>query len=113
MARRFFPAILTATLAAALWGSEAQAQQYTNYEAARFPAYREYTINRFWYYPYYYFPANYWPAAGPKWPEPIGKPYMRPPAYMAFPAFLEPHWRYDYWEPHTYHRGFHFLLDIF
>jgi hypothetical protein len=50
---------------------------------------------------------------GPKWPEPIGAPYMRPPAYMQFPAMKVPDWRYEYWEPHTYYRGFHFLLDVF
>jgi len=64
-------------------------------------------VGRFYYYPYYFFPHNYWPAMGPQWPEPPGAPYMRPPAYMAYPAFQEPHWRYEY-----YH-GFHFWLDQF
>ena len=70
-------------------------------------------LNRFYYYPYYYFPHNYWPTQSPKWPEPPGAPYMPPPAYMAFPPFLEPGWRYDLWEPHLYHRGFHYWLDQF
>lgn len=70
-------------------------------------------LSRFFYYPYYYFPHSYWPTTGPRWPEPYGKPYMRPPAYMAYPPFREPHWRYEYWEPQHYYRGFHFWLDQF
>jgi hypothetical protein len=70
-------------------------------------------LNRFYYYPYYYFPANYWPMMSPRWPEPVGQCYQRPPAYQTFPPFKEPHWRYEYWEPQTFYRGFHFLLDVF
>ena len=47
------------------------------------------------------------------WPEPPGAPYMRPPAYMAYPPFNEPHWRYEYLTPQKYYRGFHFWLDQF
>ena len=36
-------------------------------------------------------PWTYWPQQGPKWPEPVGQPYMRPPAYMAFPPFEGPY----------------------
>lgn len=69
--------------------------------------------NRFYHYPYYYFPHNYWPTQGPKWPEPPGAPYQRPPAYMSYPPFREPMWRYEWMEPQRYHRGFHFWLDQF
>ena len=68
-------------------------------------------MNRFWYYPYYYFPHSYWPTQGPQWPEPIGAAYRPPPAYQAYPPFREPGWRYEYFEPQRYHRGFHFWLD--
>lgn len=74
---------------------------------------QDWNMGRWFYYPYYNFPHNYWPAMGPRWPEPPGHPYMRPPAWMAYPAFREPHWRYDWWEPHKYYRGFHFWLDQF
>jgi hypothetical protein len=70
-------------------------------------------LDKMFYYPYYYFPHDYWPTQGPKWPEPVGAPYMKPPAYMAYPPFREPHWRYEYWEPQFYYRGFHFWLDQF
>jgi hypothetical protein len=71
------------------------------------------SIGRYFYYPYYYFPHNYWPSMGPQWPERPGMPYMPPPAYMAYPAFREPMWRYEMFEPQRYHRGFHFWLDQF
>ena len=70
-------------------------------------------LSRYFYYPYYYFPHNYWPANSPQWPEPQGAPYMRPPAYMAYPPFLEPKWRYELWQAQKYYRGFHFWLDQF
>src|SRR5262245_50669278 len=64
-----------------------------------------YQLNNFFYYPYYYFPHNYWPMTGPRWPEAAGQPYMPPPAYMAYPPFQEPNWRYDLWKPAKYHMG--------
>jgi hypothetical protein len=71
------------------------------------------SIGKYYYYPYYYFPHNYWPSQGPQWPEKMGAGYVRPPAYMAYPAFREPHWRYDLFQPAPYYRGFHFWLDQF
>jgi hypothetical protein len=102
MRRRSLSTIFAGALCLGLWlatGSTARAQDRN--------------LDRFFYYPYYYFPHNYWPTMGPKWPEPPGAPYMRPPAYMAYPPYKEPLWRYDLWEPHTYYRGFHFWLDQF
>ena len=69
--------------------------------------------NRFYHYPYYYFPHNYWPSMGPQWPEPVGAQYRPAPAYMAYPPFHEPHWRYEAWVPQRYYSGFHFWLDQF
>ncbi len=73
----------------------------------------DYNIGKFFYYPYYYYPHNYWPTESCPWPERPGQPYMRPPAYMAYPPFLEPHWRYEWYTPQRYYRGFHFWLDQF
>lgn len=68
---------------------------------------------RFHYYPYYYYPHSYWPSYSPPYPEGPGQPYQRPPAYMAYPPFLEKRWRYDLFESHKYYRGHHFWLDQF
>lgn len=105
-----------ALLAALMTGRSAQAQQYVNqyYQPQLYNNPNQaYQFQRFYYYPYYYFPHNYWPIMGPKWPECPGAPYMKPPAYQTYPAFLEPHWRYEYWKPQPYYRGFHFWLDQF
>ena len=102
MLRTWLPRLGFAALAFALWAGSAQPA------AAQEP-----TLPRFYYYPYYYFPHNYWPINSPQWPEKPGEPYMRPPAYMAYPPFHEPHWRYDLHERKSYYRGFHFWLDAF
>lgn len=70
-------------------------------------------LPRYFYYPYYYYPHSYWPQQSPQWPEPKGHPYVRPPAYQAYPPFKEPGWRYELWEPMKYYRGHHFWLDQF
>jgi hypothetical protein len=67
----------------------------------------------FYYYPYYYFPHSYWPVTSPRWPEAPGQHYMKPPAYMAYPPFQEPYFRYEAWQPAKYYSGFHFWLDQF
>jgi hypothetical protein len=103
---------LAVLLASGLWlAGEARAQDLFQSPGPQYQPTQP--LNKFYYYPYYYFNHNYWPGAGPKWPEPVGAPYMRPPAYMAYPPFREPHWRYEWYEPQIYHRGFHFWLDQF
>ena len=73
----------------------------------------DYNMGKFFYYPFYYYPHSYWPTESCQWPERPGQPYMRPPAYMSYPPFLEPHWRYEWYCPQPYYRGFHFWLDQF
>jgi hypothetical protein len=104
---RHLPVLLAGVLGLWLWGGT------PGRAPAQVPQPQNYMLNRFFYYPYYYFPHSYWPTMGPKWPEPVGAPYMRPPAYMAYPPFREPHWRYEWYEPQFYYRGFHFWLDQF
>ncbi len=101
---RWMLKLLAASSALALWvGAEAPVQAAGN----------EPPLPRMYYYPYSYFPHNYWPAQSPQWPEPKGHPYVRPPAYQAYPAFKEPGWRYELWEPMRHYRGHHFWLDQF
>jgi hypothetical protein len=107
MTRTLPRALLLGLLAAGLWAAAAAPAR------AQPPHYVNYNLNNGFYYPYYYFPHNYWPTQGPRWPEPYGQPYQRPPAWMAYPPFHEPHWRYELWQPHRYYRGFHFWLDQF
>ena len=74
---------------------------------------QDYNLNNYFYYPYSYFPHSYWPINSAPWPERLGEPYQKPPAYMAYPPFHEPHWRYELHQPMSYYRGFHFWLDQF
>ena len=103
MVRRLLPALVAVGMSLGLWTGQPEA----------FAQSQAYNLNRFYYYPYYYFPHNYWPTMSPRWPEPPGMPYQRPPAYMAYPAFQEPNWRYELWQPQRYYKGFHFWLDQF
>ena len=107
MFRRLCPALAVAVLGLGLgFGGLPKAN-------AQYPQQTPQSLQRFMYYPYYYFPHNYWPMTSPKWPEAPGMPYMKPPAYMAFPPFHEPNWRYEAVQPAKYYRGFHFWLDQF
>src|SRR5258708_7666504 len=102
--------MLLALSATMIWGvaittpQKARGQYNPNYQSNPNGQY-----TRFLYYPYYYFPHNYWPVTGPKWMEKPGEPYMRPPAYMAYPAFQEKNWRYEAYMPQKYYKGQHFF----
>ena len=100
MLPRWLARLATALVCLAAWAGAASTGHAQNQE-----------LNRFYYYPYYYFPHNYWPSMGPQWPPPTGAPYRPAPAYMAYPPFHEPHWRYEFWVPQRYYSGFHFWLD--
>jgi hypothetical protein len=103
MMRRFSTVVLGGVLFLAAWSG------WTEPARSQFNT----PLSRYSYYPYYYFPHNYWPSMGPKWPDPRSDITTPPPAYMANPPFLEPHWRYEYWKPQFYYRGSHFWLDQF
>jgi len=103
MLRTWLPRAAVAVFAATLWAGS----------GPRASAGNEPPLPKFYYYPYYYYPHSYWPANSPQWPEPKGHPYVRPPAYMAYPPFQEPGWRYPLWNPMKYYRGNHFWLDQF
>jgi hypothetical protein len=104
---RFSLSLLSALAVVGLWLATPSAgrAQMINDNSSPLP--------RYYYYPYYYFPHNYWPTMSPRWPESPGQPYQRPPAYMAYPPFLEPHWRYEEFTPQRFYKGFHFWLDQF
>jgi hypothetical protein len=98
MRRRGFTRLVGGLLAVGLWlalAAPASAQD----------------INRYYHYPYYYYPHNYWPNQV-QWPD-HRRPFQPPPRYMAYPPYLDPHFRYELFSPHRYYKGFHFWLDQF
>lgn len=101
MSRKFCVTLLGGLLALAAWVGSADTAK-----ADQTP------LPRYSYYPYYYFPHSYWPTQGPKWPQSY-PPFSKTPAYMAYPPFREPGWRYNLYRPMKYYRGFHFWLDQF
>lgn len=103
MMQRFSMALIGGVLFLAVWSGQAQPAR------AQSPT----PLSRFYYYPYYYFPHNYWPNNSPNWPDPRDSMTSRPPAFMTYPPFQEPHWRYEYSQPQFYYRGSHFWLDQF
>lgn len=103
MLRKWMPRLGLAVLMLALWSGWSE----------RASAGDEANLPRFYYYPYYYYPHSYWPQNSPQWPEMRGQPYVRPPAYQAYPPFKEPGWYYELWTPMKYYRGNHFWLDQF
>jgi len=103
MLKKLLPRVGVAVFAVALWAGSGSTATAGN----------EPPLTRFNYYPYYYFPHSYWPAMSPQYPEPKGSPYMRPPAYMAYPPYKAPGWRYELFTPMRYYRGHHFWLDQF
>ncbi|WP_088255890.1 hypothetical protein [Fimbriiglobus ruber] len=103
MVRRWLPRLGAVALVVAAWAGFGASTATAS----------EPPLPRYSYYPYQYFPHSYWPAQSPQYPEPKGHPYVRPPAYMAYPPFQEPGWRYELWTPMKYYRGDHFWLDQF
>src|SRR5262245_9694307 len=65
--------------------------------------------DRFYHYPYVYYPQNFW---GSEYYRSADSLYYRYPPEMRIPVYNR-HWFSDYPSPRPYHRGHHFVLDIF
>lgn len=87
--------------------SEAKAQYPNAAQSSR--AYNVEDWNRFYHYPYVYYPQNYWSA---DYYRSSGDIYNRYPAEMQVPAYHQ-HWQNYYPAPKRYHKGFHYIMDIF
>lgn len=98
MTRRSFPVLMAGVLSLVLSLSSATPAQAQDHL-------------RYWHYPYQYFPHSYYPNYT-LWPDPR-VPFQRPPAYMSYPPYRDPNWRYDLFEHKRYYRGNGFFLDQF
>ena len=102
MLKRLLPGLLLGTLALTLWnGSAADGQS------------RSAAVLALQLLPLLLLAAQLLADAGPAVARAARRPYMRPPAYQAYPPFHEDHWRYEMWNQQKYYRGSHFWLDQF
>lgn len=65
--------------------------------------------NRFYHYPYVYYPQNFWSADYYRSSQDF---YNRYPPEMQIPAY-NPNWHNYYPQSRRYHKGHHFILDVF
>jgi hypothetical protein len=107
MIRRIFFAAAAATLLTLVSSEEAQAQQA--YGRAWGSTYNTMDWDRFYHYPYVYYPQNFW---GNEYYRSADSLYFRYPPEMRIPVYNR-HWFNYYPSPRPYHRGHHFVLDVF
>lgn len=110
MIRRMFLAMICAVGAAAMLdatASEANAQNAYGRVWGR--TYRTQDWNRFYHYPYVYYPQNYY---GNEYYRSAEDLYYRYPNEMRIPVYNK-QWHNEYPENRLYHRGSHFILDVF
>lgn len=65
--------------------------------------------NRFYHYPYVYYPQNFWPQEYYRSADDL---YNRYPPEMRIPIYDKKNYNY-YNEPKPYHKGFHYIMDVF
>ena len=65
-----------------------------------------YDWGRFYYYPYVYYPQNF------QAPQQYDNLYYRYPAERRIPVYNKD-WHNFYPSPRPYHKGHHFVLDVF
>jgi hypothetical protein len=71
--------------------------------------YRTQDWERFYHYPYVYYPQNFY---GQEYYRSAEHLYYRYPPEMRIPVYNR-QWHNMYPEGHLYHRGHHFMLDVF
>ena len=106
--RRVALAVLCACILGLAVSSESRADQRA-FGRVWGGAYSNQDWTRFYHYPYVYYPQNFW---GSEYYRSADSLYYRYPAEMRIPVYNR-HWFSDYPTPRPYHRGHHFVLDIF
>jgi hypothetical protein len=110
MIRRMFLAMLCAVgVAAVMDASASDANAQNAYGRAWGRTYRTQDWNRFYHYPYVYYPQNYY---GNEYYRSAEDLYYRYPNEMRIPVYNK-QWHNEYPENRLYHRGSHFILDVF
>jgi hypothetical protein len=108
MLRRTYLAVAAFTLLATA-GAADQAEAQQAYGRAWGSTYNTMDWDRFYHYPYVYYPQNFW---GNEYYRSADSLYFRYPPEMRIPVYNR-HWFNYYPSPRPYHRGHHFVLDVF
>ena len=109
MIRRMILVLLCAAAIVAVFSaSDAQAQQQA-FGRQWGRSYSTQDWNRFYHYPYVYYPQNFWSADYYRSSEDM---YFRYPPEMRVPVY-NMKWHNYYPEGRRYHKGHHFMLDVF
>ena len=108
MIRRMILVLLcAAAIVAVITVSDAQAQQAFGRQWGR--SYSTQDWNRFYHYPYVYYPQNFWGADYYRSSQDL---YFRYPPEMQIPVYNKK-WQNYYPQDRRYHKGHHFMLDVF
>ena len=108
MIRRTMMVLLCAAAVLTVIGvSDAQAQQAFGRQWGR--SYSTQDWNRLYHYPYVYYPQNFWGSDYYRSSEDL---YFRYPPEMRIPVYNR-QWQNYYPQDRRYHKGHHFILDVF
>ena len=108
MIRRMMLVLLcAAAIVAVITVADAQAQQAFGRQWGR--SYSTQDWNRFYHYPYVYYPQNFW---GTDYYRSSDDLYYRYPPEMRIPVY-NMKWHNYYPQDRRYHKGHHFMLDVF
>lgn len=107
MIRPLLLALCLAAALSALWAPEAQAQQAYGRQWGF--SYSTQDWNRFYHYPYVFYPQNFW---GQDYYRSADNLYYRYPPEMQIPVYNRA-WQNYYPQNRRYHKGAHFVLDVF
>ena len=109
MFRRTAAALVCAFVVGLSFTSSSATAQERAYGRTWGAAYSMRDWERFYHYPYVYYPQNFW---GNEYFRSADSLYYRYPPEMRIPVYNR-HWFNYYPTPRPYHRGHHFVLDIF
>ena len=99
--------LLCAVAVLAVCVADVQAQQAFDRQWGR--SYSTQDWNRLYHYPYVYYPQNFWGADYYRSSEDL---YYRYPPEMQIPVYNR-QWQNYYPQERRYHKGAHFILDVF
>jgi hypothetical protein len=107
--RTLFALVCALGAGVGLAASADEAQAQNAFGRAWGYSYRTQDWERFYHYPFVYYPQNFW---GTEYYRSADNLYYRYPPEMRIPVYNR-QWHSEYPESRLYHRGHHFIADVF